>query len=146
DAHIRRRGSELLGHGHLILVDIDSPAAADGGPLVNALRWLADRAVEARGLLDLSATVSVRTPGHPASGHLARSPLRYRADPGRPDRAGQRGRTAGRRSHHPVRIPARRGNVPAPLTTPVVVGLPPGPPSFRGASQRAWRSGLASPS
>ena len=25
DAHIRRRGGELLGHGHLILVDIDSP-------------------------------------------------------------------------------------------------------------------------
>jgi hypothetical protein len=55
DAHIRRRGGELLGHGHLILVDIDSPAAADGRPLVNALRWLADRAVEAGGLLDMSA-------------------------------------------------------------------------------------------
>lgn len=84
DAHIRRRGGELLGHGHLILVDIDSPAAADGRPLVNALRWLADRAVEAGALLDLSATVSVRTPGHPASGHLAGWHLWYRADPGRP--------------------------------------------------------------
>jgi hypothetical protein len=84
DAHIRRRGGELLGHGHLILVDIDSPAAVDGGPLVNALRWLADRAVEAGGLLDLSATVSVRTPGHPASGHLAGWHLWYRADPGQP--------------------------------------------------------------
>src|SRR5215470_18980630 len=84
DAHIRRRGGELLGHGQLILVDIDSPAAADGRPLVNALRWLADRAVRARGLLDLSATVSVRTPGHPASGHLAGWHLWYRADPGHP--------------------------------------------------------------
>ena len=84
DAHIRRRGGELLGHGHLILVDIDSPAAADGRPLVNALRWLADRAVEAGGLLDLSATVSVRTPGHPASGHLAGWHLWYRADPCHP--------------------------------------------------------------
>jgi hypothetical protein len=84
DAHIRRRGGELLGHGHLILVDIDSPAAVDGRPLVNALRWLADRAVEAGGLLDLSATVSVRTPGHPASGHLAGWHLWYRADPGHP--------------------------------------------------------------
>ena len=84
DAHIRRRGGELLGHGHLILVDIDSPAAADGGPMVNALRWLADRAVEAGGLLDLSATVSVRTPGHPASGHLAGWHLWYRADPAHP--------------------------------------------------------------
>src|SRR5215470_8585745 len=84
DAHIRRRGGELVGHGRLILVDIDSPAAADGGPLVNALRWLADRAVRAGGLLDLSATVSVRTPGHPASGHLPGWHLWYRADPARP--------------------------------------------------------------
>src|SRR5262244_1993253 len=84
DGHIRRRGGELLGHGQLILVDIDSPAAVDGRPLVNALRWLADRAVEAGGLLDLSATVSVRTPGHPASGHLAGWHLWYQADPARP--------------------------------------------------------------
>jgi hypothetical protein len=70
DAHIRRRGGELLGHGRLILVDIDIPAAVDGAPVVNALRWLADRAVEAGALLDLSATVSVRTPGHPDRGHL----------------------------------------------------------------------------
>ena len=84
DAHIRSRGGELLGHGHLILVDIDSPAAADGRPLVNALHWLADRAVEAGALLDLSATVAVRTPGHPASGHLPGWHLWYRADPGHP--------------------------------------------------------------
>src|SRR6266516_4692517 len=32
DAQIRRRGGELLGHGHLILVDIDVPAAVDGSP------------------------------------------------------------------------------------------------------------------
>jgi hypothetical protein len=84
DAQIRRRGGELLGHGHLILVDIDSPAAVDGRPLVNALRWLTDRAVEAGELLDLSATVSVRTPGHPASGHLPGWHLWYRADPAHP--------------------------------------------------------------
>jgi hypothetical protein len=84
DAHIRRRGGELLGHAHLILVDIDSPAGVDGRPLVDALRWLADRAVEAGELLDLSATVSVRTPGHPASGHLAGWHLWYRADPRHP--------------------------------------------------------------
>jgi hypothetical protein len=84
DVHIRRRGGELLGHGKLILVDIDTPAAVDGTPMVNALRWLANRAVEARGLLDLSATVAVRTPGHPDRGHLAGWHLWYRADPGRP--------------------------------------------------------------
>jgi hypothetical protein len=84
DAHIRRRGGELLGHGRLILVDIDTPAAADGTPMVNALRWLADRAVEAGALLDLSATVSVRTPGHPDRGHLPGWHLWYRADPACP--------------------------------------------------------------
>jgi hypothetical protein len=84
DAQIRRRGGELLGDGHLILVDIDSPAAVDGRPLLNALRWLADRAVQAGGLLDLSATVAVRTPGHPDSGHLPGWHLWYRADPAHP--------------------------------------------------------------
>jgi len=88
DGQIRRRGGELLGHGALILVDIDTPAAADGTPLTDALRWLADRAVEAGGLLDLSATVSVRTPGHPDSGHLPGWHLWYRADPGHPVRTG----------------------------------------------------------
>ena len=61
DGHIRRRGGELLPRGELILVDIDTPAAVDGTPVADALRWLSDRAVEAGGLLDLSATVSVRT-------------------------------------------------------------------------------------
>jgi len=84
DAHIRRRGGELLGHGQLILVDIDTPAAVDGAPMVNALRWLADQAVEAGGLLDLSATLAVRTPGHPDSGHLPGWHLWYQADPACP--------------------------------------------------------------
>jgi hypothetical protein len=84
DAHVRRRGGELLGQGQLILVDIDTVAADDGAPMVNAVRWLAERAVEAGGLLDLSATVSVRTPGHPDSGHLPGWHLWYRADPACP--------------------------------------------------------------
>ena len=88
DGHIRRRGGELLGHGALILVDIDTPAAADGTPLTDALRWLADRAVEAGALLDLSATVSVRTPGHADSWHLPGWHLWYRADPSHPVRMG----------------------------------------------------------
>ena len=88
DAHIRRRGGELLGHGELILADIDTPAAVDGAPMIDALRWLSDRAVEAGGLLDLSATVSVRTPGHPSSGHLPGWHVWYRADPACPVRMG----------------------------------------------------------
>jgi hypothetical protein len=51
-------------------VDIGTPAAVDGAPMVDALRWLSDRAVEAGGLLDRSATLSVRTLGRPDSGHL----------------------------------------------------------------------------
>jgi hypothetical protein len=84
DARIRRRGGELLGHGQLILADIDCPAGVDGRPLVNAVRWLADQAVAAGALLDVSATVSVRTPGHPESGHLPGWHLWYRADPACP--------------------------------------------------------------
>jgi hypothetical protein len=84
DGHIRRRGGELLGHGRLILVDVDTPAAVDGTPMVNALRWLSDAAVEAGGLLDLSVTVSVHTPGHPDRGHLPGWHLWYRADPACP--------------------------------------------------------------
>jgi len=143
DGHIRRRGGELLGHGHLILVDIDSPAAPDGTPMVNALRWLADRAVQAGGLLDLSATVSVRTPGHPASGHLAGWHLWYRADPARPVHLGPlarchaielrtRGTCPGSPGYliraHPVKLPvlphwivALAGPPPAPVT-PAITG------------------------
>jgi hypothetical protein len=87
-AGIAQRGLEPAKRGRTpmarILVDIDSPATADGRPLADALRWLADRAVQAGGLLDLSATVSVRTPGHPGSGHLRGWHLCYRADPARP--------------------------------------------------------------
>ena len=88
DGHIRRRGGELLGRGELILIDIDTPATVDGTPLTDALRWLADQAVQAGGMVDLSATVSVRTPGHPDSGHLPGWHLWYRADPACPVRMG----------------------------------------------------------
>jgi len=132
DAQIRRRGGELLGDGHLILVDIDSPAAMDGRPLLNALRWLADRAVEAGGLLDLSATVSVRTPGHPESGHLPGWHLWYRTDPARPVHLGPLAR------YHAVELRAR--------------GTCPGSPGYLVCSHPDdlpvlpwWLSGLAGP-
>jgi hypothetical protein len=132
DAQIRRRGGELLGHGHLILVDIDCPAAADGRPLVNALRWLADRAVAAGALLDLSATVSVRTPGHPASGHLPGWHLWYRADPARPVHLGALSRC------HAIELRAR--------------GTCPGSPGYLVCSHPhdlpvlpRWLAGLAGP-
>ena len=111
DGRIRRRGGELLGHGKLILVDIDTPAV-DGTPMLDALRWLGDAAVEA-GLLDLSATVSVRTPGHPGRGHLPGWHLWYRADPGRPVRMGPLARC------HAVELRAR-GTCPG---SPGVCGL-----------------------
>ena len=70
DEHVRRRGAELLGHGALVLVDLDVAMAVDGTPMVDTLRWLSDRAVEAGELLDLSVSLTVRTPGHRDSGHL----------------------------------------------------------------------------
>jgi hypothetical protein len=132
DAQIRRRGGELLGHGHLVLVDIDTPAAVDDRPLVNVLRWLADRAVEGGGLLDLSATVSVRTPGHPQSGHLPGWHLWYRADPACPVHLG----------------PLRRCRAIELRTR----GTCPGSPGYRACSRPddlpvlpRWLSGLAGP-
>jgi hypothetical protein len=132
DAQIRRRGGELLGHGNLILADIDRPAGVDGRPLVDALRWLADRAVESGGLLDLLATVSVRTPGHPASGHLPGWHLWYRADPARPVHLGPLGRC------HAIELRAR--------------GTCPGSPGYRVYSHPdevpvlpQWLAGLAGP-
>lgn len=101
DGHIRRRGGELLGRGQLILVDIDTPAVAEGTPAADALRWLADRAVQAGGLLDLSATLAVRTPGHADSGHLPGWHLWYRADPACPVRMGSLARC------HAVELRAR---------------------------------------
>ena len=88
DRHIGRRGGELLGHGALILVDIDVPAAVDGSPMADSLRWLADRATEAGEFLDLTAALAVKTPGHPGARHLPGWHLWYRADAGRPARMG----------------------------------------------------------
>jgi len=132
DAQIRRCGGELLGHGRLILVDIDTPAAADGAPMADPLRWLADRAVEAGALLDLSAAVSVRTPGHPGRGHLPGWHLWYRADPACPVHMGPLARC------HAVELRAR--------------GTCPGSPGYAVWSEPGqlpvlprWIAGLAGP-
>jgi hypothetical protein len=104
----------------------------DGRPLLNALRWLADRAVEAGGLLDLSATVSVRTPGHSDSGHLPGWHLWYRTDPAHPVHLGPLGHC------HAVELRAR--------------GTRPGSPGYLVCSHPddlpvlpRWLSGLAGP-
>jgi hypothetical protein len=145
DAHIGRRGGELLGHGRLILVDIDT-LAADGTPMADPLRWLADRAVEAGALLDLSAAVSVRTPGHPGRGHLPGWHLWYRADPACPVRMGPLARC------HAVELRAR-GTCPgspgyavrsAPGQLPVLprwIAALAGPPPAAAAGTRTGRSG-----
>ncbi|HEU5393038.1 MAG TPA: hypothetical protein VFV73_44855 [Streptosporangiaceae bacterium] len=145
DAHIGRRGGELLGHGRLILMDIDTPAAG-GTLLADPLRWLADRAVEAGALLDLSATVSVRTPGHPDRGHLPGWHLWYRADPACPVRMGPLARC------HAVELRAR-GTCPGspgyavrsrPGRLPVLprwIAALAGPPSAAAASTRTGRGG-----
>jgi len=146
DAHIGRRGGELLGHGRLILVDIDTPAAVDGTPMADPLRWLADRAVEAGALLDLSAAVSVRTPGHPGRGHLPGWHLWYRADPACPVRMGPLARC------HVVELRAR-GTCPGspgyavrsrPGQLPVLprwIAALAGPPPAAAAGTRTGRGG-----
>jgi hypothetical protein len=88
DRHIGRRGGELLGGGMFLLVDIDVPAAVDGTPLADPLRWLCDRAVEAGEFLDLRAALAIATPGHPDQHHLPGWHLWFRADPGYPVRMG----------------------------------------------------------
>ncbi len=150
DAHIRRRGGELLAHGELVLVDIDTPAAVDGTPMVNALRWLSDQAVRAGETLDLSATLSVRTPGHPGSGHLPGWHLWYRADPACPVHMGPLARC------HAVELRAR-GTCPGspgyvvwsepdrlPVLPPWIAGLagpPPEPVTSTGTGHSGANSG-----
>lgn len=88
DRHIGRRGGELLGCGEFILIDIDVPAAVDGTPMADPLRWLCDRAVEAGAFLDLTDALTIATPGHPESRHLPGRHLWYKTDPDRPLRMG----------------------------------------------------------
>jgi hypothetical protein len=62
------RGSEIL-PGPFVTVDCDTHLAVDGSVWLDGFRWLADRATEAGEILDPSATLSVRSPGHPGRGH-----------------------------------------------------------------------------
>lgn len=130
DAHIARRGGELLPDGAMVLVDIDTPMAVDGTPLVNALHWLADRAVEAGKILDLSATVTVRTPGHTGSGHLPGWHLWYRADVDYPARTGPLARCRAVELRSRARVPAH------PVTSSAV-----SPPNCR-CCRAGWRTWL----
>jgi hypothetical protein len=100
--------------------------------MADPLRWLADRALEAGALLDLSAAVSVRTPGHPDRGHLPGWHLWYRADPACPVRMGPLARC------HAVELRAR--------------GTCPGSPGYAVRSAPGqlpvlprWIAGLAGP-
>jgi hypothetical protein len=61
-------GSEIL-PGPFVTVDCDVHLTVDGSVWLDGFRWLADRATEAGEILDLSACLAVRTPGH-----LGRSP------------------------------------------------------------------------
>lgn len=86
DAHVSRCGGELLGHGELICVDCDAELLIDGTTGTDGFRWLADAAVRAGYLLDVTTCLSVRTPGHPHNGHAPGMHLWFRADPERPVR------------------------------------------------------------
>jgi hypothetical protein len=60
-------GSEIL-PGPFVCVDCDCLLAVDGSVWVDGFRWLADRATEAGEILDPSACLAARTPGHPGLG------------------------------------------------------------------------------
>jgi hypothetical protein len=88
--------------------------------------------VESGALLDLSATVSVRTPGHPDSGHLPGWHLWYRVDPACPVHMGPLARC------HAVEL---RGRGTCPGSPGYVVWSEPG----RLPALPAWIAALAGP-
>jgi hypothetical protein len=85
------RGSEIL-PGPFVTVDCDTHLAIDGSVWIDGFRWFADRATEAGEILDLSACLAVRSPGHPGrppdQGHGPGWHLWWAADPDYPVRAG----------------------------------------------------------
>jgi hypothetical protein len=86
DAHVRRRGAELLGGSEFLCIDCDAPLAIDGSVWQDGFRRLSDIAAADGDLLDLSGCIPVRTPGHASHGpgwHLW-----YRADPDCPVKLG----------------------------------------------------------
>lgn len=86
DAHIGRRGGELLGSDQFACVDIDVAKAVDGSTWLDGFRRACDLAAESGSVLDLSGCITVRTPGHGSHGpgwHLW-----FRADPARQVRLG----------------------------------------------------------
>jgi hypothetical protein len=88
DAYVSRCGAELLGRGRTACLDVDNPLAVDGTPMVNALKWLTDQAAKVGEILDVTACLSVRTPGHRDRGHGEGWHFWYRIDPDRPVRFG----------------------------------------------------------
>ena len=86
DAHVWRRGAELLGGSDLLCVDCDTALAVDGTVWLDGFRRLADFASESGSVLDLSGCVAVRTPGHDSHGQGWH--LWWRADPDCPVRLG----------------------------------------------------------
>jgi hypothetical protein len=84
DAHVQRRGGELLGGGRFVCVDCDTSLAVDGTVWLDGFRRLADLATESGTLVDIAGCIAVRTPGngtHGAGWHLwytaPAQPVRY---------------------------------------------------------------------
>lgn len=88
DVHIGRRGGELLGGNAFLCVDCDTTLAVDGSVWLDGFRWLMDAATTAGEILDLTACLTVRTPGDRDRGHAPGWHLWWRADPDRPVRFG----------------------------------------------------------
>ena len=80
EAHISRRGGELIGGDQFVVVDCDTALAVDGTIWLDGFRRLADLAAERGNMLDLARVVAVRTPGNGSHGQGWH--LWYRADAG----------------------------------------------------------------
>jgi len=68
DAHVGRRGGELLGVSGFVCVDCDTSLAIDGSVWLDGFRRLADLAAESGNVLDFAGCIAVRTPGNGTHG------------------------------------------------------------------------------
>jgi hypothetical protein len=71
-----------------VCVDLDQQLALDGTVWLDGVRWLTDTGVLAGQILDITAAVTVRTPGNPDRQHGPGWHLWFRSDPDRPVRLG----------------------------------------------------------
>ena len=146
DAHIQRRGGELLGGSEFVALDCDTQLAVDGSVWIDGFRWLADAGAAMGQVLDLGAFLPVRTPGDPDRGHGPGWHLWCRADPDSPVRHGPLKRCTAVEIKNRCTCPGSPGYEirPAPVELPVLprwIAELAGPPPAPVAAAAGRRSG-----